>query len=329
MEDLNMNTKKNECKVYFGDWSEGKFIYEYQSNGNDIEVIVDIVDEKDGDEFTVNGKSIGLGSDDFRGCEDIDDCCIVIGKHLIKDNDSNVKVTIIPPPMSGTKYTIHLTKGLEYDTNLKEDWTLTLGADQGRPLRRYEFFEIDKKDFTKVESMILSNDEDGLDEYTWKNYPFESPDLMDLWGDEWEERLSYEVFDENGNEVKSDIVVVCENDVVYYDEYHKKPKGKTFDSPKYVLMKSDVVKRSWCSFSVARNFDICGVHLIGQNHFDDKTLYWGKEVGDTITSIFNFRYNGKFYSMDDGSDCGTWGYTNYSLYKWNDEKNDYNIIEKH
>ena len=320
-----MDTDKNECKVYFGDWSEGKFIYEYQSNGKYIEVIVDIVDEKDGDEFTVNGKSIGLGFDDFRGCEDIDDCCIVIGKHLIRNNDSNVKVTIIPPSMSGTEYTIHLTKDLEYDTNIKEDWTLSLWSNLGRPLVRYEYFELNGNDVVEIESMISKKDFDGLNEYVWKNEPFETPDFMDLWGDEWEERLSFEILDENNKDVINGEFVVSENNVIYYDEYHKDLKGKTFDRPNYILMKTDVVKRSWCSFSVPKNFDINGIHFIGQYHFDDQVPN-SPEIGDTVTSIFCFRYNGKFYTMDDGFDCGTWGDVHYTLLKWNEKNNWYDVV---
>lgn len=328
MKDLKVYLIENqkECKVYFDEWVGSKIIYEYRSNGNDIEIVVDIVDKEDGYEFIVNDSSIGLGLKDFVGCEDIDDCGIVIGKYLIQNNDSGVMMTIIPSSyMSKLSYMIHLNKNLEYDTEIKTDWTLTWGADLGRPLVRYEYFEIKGNDVVDIESMISNRELDRLNEYIYENDPFETPEFMDLWGDEIEERLSFEVSDENNEEVINGVCVVPERNVIYYDEYHKDLNGKTFEHPDYILMKSDVVKRSWCSFNVPRNFDINGIHFIGQYHFDDQ-IPNSSEIGDTVTSIFCFRYNGKFYTMDNGSDCGTWGDIHYSLFRWNKSYKYYQLV---
>ena len=79
-----MTTIKNqECKINFANYENWRFVYGYESNGQDVYLDVKIVCGDDGIEFHLNGKSIGLTIDDFIGCEDIDDCSLVIAKHLI------------------------------------------------------------------------------------------------------------------------------------------------------------------------------------------------------------------------------------------------------
>lgn len=320
-----LNENQNDCKVYFGDWVDSEFIYEYKSNGNNVKLVVDIVDVNGDGGFTVNGKSIGLEYDDFRGCEDIDDCGIVLGKHLIQDNDSEVMMTVIPSSRNKSPYTIHLTKDLGYKTDMDEDWTLSIRTVLDRPLVRYEYFELNGNDVMEIVSMISKKQFDGLNKYVWEKDPFETLEFMNLWGDELEERLSFEILDENNNNVINGEFIIPESNVIYYDEYYKDRKGKTFVRPEYVLMKTDVVKRGWCSFSVPRKFDITGVHFIGQYHFDDQ-IPNSPEIGDTVTSIHCFRYNGKFYSMSEGSDSGTLGDIHYSLLKWDENYNWYDVV---
>ena len=77
------------CKIDFTNYEDWRFLYSYESNGQDVVLVVTVVDGEDDIEFHLNGQSIGLVPDDFIGCEDIDDCSFLIAKHLIKSNADN------------------------------------------------------------------------------------------------------------------------------------------------------------------------------------------------------------------------------------------------
>ena len=79
-------------KVDIENYMGGAFCYSYKSNGEDVVIRVEITDEC---EFQIDGKLIGLNEDDFKDCENIEDCTLLIAKQVINDNDSTVLATFI------------------------------------------------------------------------------------------------------------------------------------------------------------------------------------------------------------------------------------------
>ena len=80
-----MTTKKQlqGCKINLANYEDWVFVYGYESNGKDVYLMVTLVNGDDEIEFYLNGNPIGLTTDDFNDCQDIDDCSLVIAKHLI------------------------------------------------------------------------------------------------------------------------------------------------------------------------------------------------------------------------------------------------------
>ena len=71
-----MTTEKQlqGCKINLANYEDWVFVYGYESNGKDVYLMVTLVDGDDGIEFYLNGNPIGLTTDDFKDCQDIDDC---------------------------------------------------------------------------------------------------------------------------------------------------------------------------------------------------------------------------------------------------------------
>ena len=73
-----------KCKVYFDNYIDSIFRYTYTSGGVEKTIDVTIVEGDEDIEFHVNGIPSSLTIDNFIGCEDIEDCSLVIAKHVIK-----------------------------------------------------------------------------------------------------------------------------------------------------------------------------------------------------------------------------------------------------
>ena len=55
-----MKQLSKECRIDFYDYEDSKFLFSYESNGEDVVLEVNVVDGEDGFEFQLNGQSIGL-----------------------------------------------------------------------------------------------------------------------------------------------------------------------------------------------------------------------------------------------------------------------------
>ena len=139
-----MKQLSKECRIDFYDYEDSKFLFSYESKGEDVVLKVKIVDGEDGIEFHLNDQSIGLTTEDFIGCEDIDDCTLVVAKHLIKDNDGEVLTAFANSyntTLTGVIYTKRLTKDLEYDNGDMDDesWQVTLCANHDYSVTSYDY----------------------------------------------------------------------------------------------------------------------------------------------------------------------------------------------
>ena len=195
-----------ECKVDFYSYEDGKFVYTYKSNGKDVQIEVNIVDGGDDIEFHVGGKSIGLNTDvDFIGCEDLEDCCLVIAKRVVKDNDSEVKTTFFNDEgetLTEVSYDKTLNKNLEYETDEDNSWTLYLNC--GSPfgmVHSFEFWVVEEENVDKVIDLLGDGEVDEL--YDYISDDSDLIEVYNLWGDDEHERVYYEVLDENNYEVDS------------------------------------------------------------------------------------------------------------------------------
>lgn len=319
-----------ECKVDFYSYEGGRFIYTYKSKGEDVKIEVSIVDGENDIEFHVNGKSIGLTTDvDFIGCEDLEDCCLVIAKRLIKDNDSEVNTTFLNDQgitLTEVFYNKILNKNLEYVTE-EESWTLHLrcGYDYN-DITSFTSYVIDEEDIDKVLDFFETEDTDNL-----QNYLFDLDDeiyeVYNLWGDDDCERLLYEVLNENNEEVDSGDLLVSERNVFKYEECQNIYMVSRKNHPKYLVIHQDTMKRSSSTFSVPKNFQVGGIHFIDSLFIENYILDWDY-FGDTMTRISSFKYCGKEYVNDDIMDAGSYGSNNWGLFKWDEENNRYELIKE-
>jgi hypothetical protein len=86
------------------------------------------------------------------------------------------------------------------------------------------------------------------------------------------------------------------------------------------------MKRSWATFNVPKDFNIGEIHFVDRQLTPkDYMLDWNR-FGDYMTTIEVFRYRGKLYFADDYGDAGSWGDHHFGLFKWNKEKNRYELL---
>ena len=209
-----MNTIKKECRIDFYNYEDSKFLFSYESNGEDVTLEVNVIDGEDGFEFQLNGQSIGLTPEDFVGCEDIDDCTLVIAKHIIKDNDGEVLTAFANSyntTLTGVIYTKRLTKDLEYDNGDMDDesWQVTLCANHNNSVTSYDYYEISEGEVDNIVSLISNRDDDTLSDILWgRDYErVEVFEFNDIAG------LTYEVSDSNGEVVKDGVIRVTPNNI--------------------------------------------------------------------------------------------------------------------
>lgn len=321
-----MKNQKNDNNEYIDDFVNyedcNKFIYNYQSNEKNVEIIVNIINN----EFIVNGKPLNINLCDFDNCNDIDDFGIELGKKIIKDNDSEITMSFLNGgySLSGVlPNRVYLNKDMTFKINEDESWYLTIYCDKEYSTTLYDYFEVSNKDFENIKKMIIDKDFENLSNYTWDNLPFETLEFFDIWDDDMYRKFKYEVYNENNEKIYNGDLNVSEWNVFYYD----KPQIDYTNIPKYLLVKNDIIKRSSSSFLVPKNFEVGGIHFIGNYHFNGQ-IFDDEQYGDTLTSIFRIRYNGKFYDCVDVCDCGTYGEIRYTLFEWDEIDNKYRLVCK-
>lgn len=326
-----MTTIKNqECKINFANYENWRFVYGYESNGQDVYLDVKIVYSDDGIEFQLNGNPIGLAIDDFVNCEDIDDCSLVIAKYLIKNNDGVVLTTFVNPycrTLTGKYYEKQLSKDLEYMNGDMDDdsWQVTLFTGKYLNVNCYDYIDIPTYDVNRVLEMISTRDLDGLSGYMFDR-DYTSNEVLNLWGDDWLERLSFDVRNEKSDTVMDGSISVATNNIFdYNDDVHYTIVGNN-NHPDYVLIHQDSMKRSYATFNVPKDFNIGEIHFVDRYLTPkDYMLDWDR-FGDYMSSIWVFRYRGKLYVAEDYGDSGSYGDNYYSLFKWDAEKKRYELI---
>ena len=326
-----MTTIKNqECKINFANYENWRFVYGYESNGQDVYLDVKIVYGDDGIEFQLNGNPIGLAIDDFVNCEDIDDCSLVIAKYLIKNNDGVVLTTFVNPycrTLTGKYYEKQLSKDLEYMNGDMDDdsWQVTLFTGKYLNVNCYDYIDIPTYDVNRVLEMISTRDLDGLSGYMFDR-DYTSNEVLNLWGEDWLERLTFDVRNEKSDIVMDGSISVATNNIFdYNDDVHYTIVDDN-NHPDYVLIRQDSMKRSWATFNVPKDFNIGEIHFVDRKLTPkDYMLDWDR-FGDYMSSLWVLRYKGKLYFAEDYGDVGSYGDNYYSLFKWDAEKKRYELL---
>lgn len=326
-----MTTEKQlqGCKINLADYEDWVFVYGYESNGKDVYLMVTLVDGDDGTEFYLNGNPIGLTTDDFKDCQDIDDCSLVIAKHLIKDNDGVVLTTFVNhhcDTLTGIYYEKRLSKELEYINGDLEDesWSVTLYANQTSTINSYDYLEVNKDDMQKVLEMVNCRDNIGLQEYLYEN-DYDTNEVLNLWGDD-SELLSFEIEDFRNNTIDVGKITLSTNNLFDYNDFEYNQIVTPDHHPDYVLIHQDEMKRSYATFRVPKDFNIGEIHFVDRYIIPKNYMLDWDRFGDYMTTIGVFKYRGKLYFADDYGDAGSWGCNYYGLFKWIAEKNRYELL---
>ena len=326
-----MKTLNNfiKCKVDFDDYTDSIFRYTYTSNGNTKTVDVTIVNGENDIEFHINDIPTNLTIDNFIGCEDIEDCTLVIAKHVIKDNNSDILTSFLydgDSSLTEVDYEKRISPDFEYISNdLEEDNKYTLdfytnGSFSNSTL--FRFYEIYDEDIEKIVELFKTDNSSELSEFLLE-YDDEMYEVFNLWGDDENERINYELLDENDDEIDSGNLLISERNV-FFDKRSKNYISKQYH-PQYIVIYRDEVKKSYYSFSVPKNFQVGGIQFYDSEFIDREILNWDY-FGDTVTSLSSFKCCGKTFDFEDNGDNGTYGGGTYGLFKWNTEYQRYELI---
>lgn len=327
-----MTTEKQlqGCKINLANYEDWVFVYGYESNGKDVYIMVTLVDGDDGIEFYLNGNPIGLTTDDFKDCQDIDDCSLVIAKHLIKDNDGIVLTTFVNHhchTLTGIYYEKQLSKDLEYINGDLDDesWQVSLFVGKYLNVNCYDYIDVPTEDVNRVVEMISTRDLEGLGGYMFDR-DYTSNEVLNLWGEDWLERLTFDVRNEKSDIVMDGSISVATNNVFdYNDDVHYTIVDDN-NHPDYVLIHQDSMKRSYATFRVPKDFNIGEIHFVDRQLTPkDYMLDWDR-FGDCMSTLWVFKYRGKLYFAEDYGDCGSYGDNYYSLFKWDTEKKRYELL---
>lgn len=321
-----------ECPVDWENFEGCGFTYTYESDGEEREVLVtyELGEDADGEEmycWCSEEGPIDICDDDFRGCEDINDCGVVIAKRVIHDNDGEVKMSFGKGELTFTDQpcAIVLDEELNYSADCQETVTLTLYANQGTDVLQTNFYDLDEDEFETIKQLL----EDGDTDEIWDHIDeeFFCNETFDLWGDEESERLGYEITDSDGDVIdEGDISVGSENLFAYRDI--KDNFAVTQERhPQYLLVTTDSVKRSYAEYKVPANFSIGGISFV-KNDNAEKGILYCEYFGDDVTCITQIRYAGQTLSCNDMGDAGTVGDLRYFLYAWDDDVERYRLVEQ-
>lgn len=315
------------CPVDFEDFLDCHFRYRYMSGGEEtvVEVVYEYNEDEDDAFWCIDGEITGIDNGDFRGCEDIHDCGVVIAKKIIDDNDGEVMMSFGSGSETFTDvaYEIELDKNLNYFNDNSDTVYLTLYANQGRDLMQTYFYELDEEDFENIKEAIENDDVDDIRD--WVGSDFYCNETLDLWDDEEEERLNYEVADSDGNVMDEGDIHVAVNNVFGYRDVADNFAVTKENHPKYLLVTTDSVKRAYATFELPANFSVGGISFIKNGNADTGVLDCNG-FGDYVTGIQQIRYAGETYCCDDCGDAGTCGDIYYFLFEWNDDNGRYTLV---
>ena len=201
-------------------------------------------------------------------------------------------------------------------------WQVVLCADCGVAVSKYEVYDVEEKDVAQLLVMINDGNSDGLWDYVWDNESRRTVEVLDLWGDQKMEKVSYMVSDEDGKKVCSGKFQLLEDNVIENEDCRFiADKDCHFD---YLLLRVDQVKRSTATISVPKKIQIEEMKFLDSS----LTPFWlpWDRTGDTVTSIAEIKYRGKVYLADEFDDVGTCGDVHYALFKWNDDRKRYDLL---
>lgn len=317
----------NDCKINFIYYTDYEYIYKYKSNGIENQLVVNIVENDNGVDLELNGKIVYLPKDSLKECNDTDDCGIVIGKHLIKDNDDEIHMSFVHNRLEPFAPFITLTKDWKYKSYNDEDltWTLNLYANQGLCVSEYEFWDVPEEDIDKIKKWISIKNNSELYKYMVDHYSFEIRDSIDLFGDPKNEQIKVEVLDDKNEEIGDIPFPILEYNVYNYPSHDVPGVVDRNDHPKYLLFTYDYMKRGCATYKVPKDFNILGLRFISEDLIDKKLILCDS-FGDTVTGLWKFRYGGHFFECEDYNDGGNYGDQTIYLYEWDDTKGCYEEV---
>lgn len=293
------------CDIFeFQNWT---FVFNYKSNGNDIEKSIRI-----GEDLVMDGEIIDICLDD---CPDLSACILKLSKHVIKDNDGDVFVKFIDEggeTLTHINSATHLNKDLNFSEEA-EDWLLTLSTrDGGDQVTRYNFADVPEKDIKMIKEMIKCEDGWALSNYIWDSESFRVLETLSLYDPS---TIGFDVCDADGNEVAAGSIHICpENIHDYQQDWPTDPMIDEENPSKYVLIRTDVMEDTYATFCVPQNFNPGDIHFIA-SFPSNKVLSWN-QFGDEMVTLQGIKYHGVFYRYDDYGDNGPVGETHYCLLEW-------------
>lgn len=331
-EDDTLSDERNVCPVDWENFEDCGFTYTYESDGEEreVEVTYELCEDADGDEmysWCCDGDPIDISDDDFHGCEDINDCGVVIAKKVIHDNDGEVRMSFGKGELTFTDQpcAIVLDENLNYSTDCEDTVTLTLYANQGCDVMQTNFYDLDEETFESIRQLLEDGETDEIWDYI--DEEFFCNETFDLVGDEEAERLGYEITDSDGDVIDEGEIHVGEENVFSYSDIKDNFAVTMHYHPQYLLVTTDNVKRSYAEYEVPAHFSIGGISFVKYDNAE-KNIIRCEHFGDTVTCITQIRYAGQTYSCNDMGDGGTSGYLTCFLYAWDDDDERYRLVEQ-
>jgi len=323
---------------------DNDFVYKYEYSKNGIEECLKIMIKHEDDDYKKpllyykNDEpilNVEYKESDFINCKDYSDCGVVIAKKFISENESSIVMTIYEYDDED----FFVASDIELDKDTKDFkrefsesdlvYTLNLQANLGRDVICTEFTEVPEEDIRDLKDLFEAEDLDGVLDYQWENPSDELIDIFNLWGDDENEKISYEILDENNNEVESGELSIREIDVFDYREFGPIIGEESNWKPKYLLIHTDIMKRSGESFMVPKDFNIKNLRfqeLVISSKWSEFP-YDGDLLGDTITCLGGAYYHGTGLDSIDSWNAGSWGDNHFWLYEL-DENNNYKLYKK-
>jgi len=290
--------------IFYFDTPENK-IYVYLDYQNDTKMYR-VLTSSDNEEYVETNFTI-----DDTDYADESEMAIAIAKMVVLNiTDATFDVTVYLDSDLETKlFCFKLDKDYNRLSNSVETLTLSLCARNGRIAEQYRVCELSLLgDETRQQVMDAFENEDSevLSDILFDNQD-DYFELYNLWGDEDEETLQYELDDEEG-----------ELTVYEYSVYDYKPEDNyDIEDGALWLVHTEGIKRSTATFKVPANIDMTQVKFHANHAMEGWVDGADGVLGDTITDISAIRYNGVDYYAEDVCDAGTYGDGNFYLLKWN------------
>ena len=321
------------------DWkdivSQFCFVFKYQKRGQDMNVRADVLSEAEDVFIAISNHPIeeecppeeytrldvGLTPEMLDGCRDCDDIGVAIAKLVVKDNDGEVLMSVYDPwNASPFSQDIRLDEQLCFVKDEECPYTLTLYANCGRTPEDFTIYEFDDDEFAdEISEYFDDEDADGLNEVLFE-MDDEVFEVFNLWGDETEEKVSYEIANEDGDIVEEGEFEIHESNVFPVESGNKHFNEN--HHPKYVVLHRDSMKHSCAIFNVPVSFKMQDCHFSDSNFLDNRIIScdW---MGDTVTSLTGvIRCHGMEF-IGDADDAGSYGSSDFILYRYNEEEGRY------